>query len=342
MNLTKPQKLLAAGKYREAEEALPAAGSSGDPRVEILRYRVAVETQGSEPAAEVLEAASAAMPSPYAPLEVFAGIAQWDLGRATVALTHFNAALAAQPKNDLALSYRALCLFAQEDFSSAASIWKSHGFSDNAMFRVRVAEYVENLWLRDQSFLGDVTKTSLPASSPAGGPETPPVAAPRPRLRRALNQFYRRNFSRVLRYVSPAPTSNDLEAFLAANSLEMLRRYDSALEYVTPYLPQRAEWPDAFIALNARLRLRQGHIAEAARDFASIVVMGPEDFGLNYYMGIVCLAYDKPKEARQYFLRAFTNYMVDTREFQWWQLEQVLLHPPIDAPDTQSPLPLPS
>ncbi len=320
MNLSRPQKLLSANNTAGALAALPPAGESKDPRVEIIRSKILSAEGRNTDAAETLHSLVAARPD-YAPGHTFLGIALWDMAQPEQALTHFDRTLELQKQNDLARSYRALCLCAIGQREAAAKAWNSFGFSDNAMFRVRVAEFVERAWLLDQSFMGEtVTGERVVATSPS--------------IRNALRRFYKRDFSGMLNYLPPPGTENELEAFLAATAHEMLRQYQPARDYIAPLDNRRAEWPDPLIALNARLLVRHGHIAAAARDFAGIVVMGPEDFGLNYYMGIVCLAYDRAPEARQYFLRAFTNYMVDTLEFQWWQLEQVLLNPDISAPVT--------
>lgn len=249
-------------------------------------------------------------PPHEAPRHLFTGIDHWDAGDAASALAEFDAVLQLQPKNDLARSYRALCLLASGNH--AADNWRSHGFSDNAMFRVRLAEFVESTWLRNGSFMGE---SAL---------QVPPSGQSAPR--KALRKFYKRDFAGILNHVTLPPVMDELEVFLAGTALEMLRHYCAAVEYLDPLKERRNEWPDALIALAARLNVRTGNIAEAAKDFARIVVLGPEDFGSNYHMGIVCLAYEKRDEARQYFLRAFTDYMVDTLDFQWWQLEQALLN----------------
>jgi len=186
------------------------------------------------------------------------------------------------------------------------------------MFRVRLAEFVESAWLRDGTFMSE---SALARSEPSSG-----GAAPRRyHARRALNRFYARDFRGLLRYVSPPPVSDELEIFLAATAHEMLGQYEAARSYLEAIRPRRAEWPEALIALGARLDMRAGKIASAARDFASIVVVGPEDFGVNYCMGVVCLAYERRELARSYFLRAFTSYMVDTLDFQWAQLTTAVL-----------------
>jgi Flp pilus assembly protein TadD len=256
-----------------------------------------------------------------APALLFAGIDLWDNHQAAQALEKFDEVLTLQPKNDLARSYGALCTLALGNAGAAAETWRQSGFSDNTMFRVRTAEFVEMRWLTTKQFMGE---TTMPSPQPGSWSQ-----------RRALKNFYRRDYAQIVRFVAPPPVENEVEAFLAATALEMMRHYSAARKYLDSFLPKRAEWPDPLVALKARLDLRAGHIRHAAREFASVVVMGPEDFGINYYMGIVCLAYEKREEARQYFLRAFTNFMVDTLEFQWWQIEQILLNPepPADIDD---------
>lgn len=313
---------MATGHFDKAQATLPEAGSSPDPRAEIIRARIQAESGQVADAVQTLSALDNRFPH-HAPAYLFKGVFQWDLGQPDEALLFFKKVLTLQKNNDLARSYQALCLCALGDRAAAADAWRFQGFNDNAMFRVRVAEYLESAWLHDQSFFTEVQPTELNHSAHAS-------------QRKALRQFYRRNFSEMLRFVPAPPTEEELPAFLAATAHEMLRHYSAAQSYIDPFLSRRSEWPDPLVALNARLMVRRGEIADAAREFAGVILMGPEDFGVNYYMGIVCLAYGKMTQARQYFLRAFTNYMVDTLEFQWWQIEQVLLHPTNELAHYQS------
>lgn len=314
---------MAAGHYDKARMLLPAAGSSSDPRAEIISSRIQAESGKPDEAVATLSQLQHRFPG-HAPAHLFQGVFYWDLHQPGDALACFQKVLELQKNNDLAKSYRALCLCALGDRAAAANVWRHSGFSDNAMFRVRVAEHLESAWLREQAYFDEVPSIQMGKSE--GGVSQ----------RKALRLFYRRDFEAMLKHLPLPPTEEELPAFLAATAHEMLRQYSAAREYVDPFLPRRAEWPDPLVALNARLMVRRGDIADAAREFAGIILMGPEDFGVNYYMGIVCLAYDQAAQARQYFVRAFTNYMVDTLEFQWWQIEQILLHPPLipsEAPD---------
>lgn len=313
MTLTSAQKLLNSGKPADALALLPPADRSTDPRLEILRARIQTELGQEADAAATLSAAIDRYPD-HPPLHLFKGIALWDLRQPTEAMTCFEVVLRFQKHNQQAASYIGLCQLGLGQHDKAAETFRKSGFSDNTMFRVRTIEFVESAWLRDRSYFYE-------------RPDAPRETVAKFTQSKALRAWYARRYGDVLKYVSSEPTSNDLEAFLAASSLEMLGHYSAAEKYVVPFEPQKAEWPEPFIALNARLLVRRGEIAEAAKEFAGVVIMGPEDFGINYYLGVICLAYERQAEARKYFVRALTNYMVDTIDFQWWQVEQVLLNP---------------
>jgi hypothetical protein len=45
---------------------------------------------------------------------------------------------------------------------------------------------------------------------------------------------------------------------------------------------------------------------------------------MNYYLGLLCLAHGESSSARRLFLRAHTQYLVDTLDFQYWQMERAL------------------
>ncbi len=302
-----------AGKFAEAEAALPAADQTPDPRIEIVRARIHAAAGDTDGAIAMLEGAGNRFPG-YSPLHVYLGTFLWDACRLTEAETHFQQVLTDQHGNDLARSYLALCRFAAGDRASAAATWQRHGFSDNTMFRVRAAEFIEKAWLRDESYLGEnAVRDTL-------------ISPTKLSTKKALSRFYRRDFPGMLEYLPEPPLVDDLAAFLAATAHEMLGHYTRARAYMEPLQGRRDEWPDPLVALHGRLLTREGKLKQAASEFSKVLIVGPEDYGVNYYLGIICLAYGMKAEARQYFLRAFTSYMVDTREFQWWQLEQVLLN----------------
>jgi len=299
-----------AGKWADAEAALPPVGSSKDPRFDLLRGRIKSDIGDTASAITIFEAIWKRFPG-YAPARLFQGMALWDTGQTTAAGIAFDDVLQLQRHNDLARSYKALTLVANGESEAAAAIWKAYGFSDNRMFRVRTVEFVEMSWLQTGAYMGNVTCSE-------------PIERTRLSDRKALSRFYKRDFQGMLKHLPPAPTEKELAAFLAATGHEMLKEYDEARKYLESLEPSRADWPDQVVALEARLLTREGRLADAAQAFAKILILGPEDFGTNYYLGVICLGYGKKAEARQYFLRALTNYMVDTREFQWWQIEQTL------------------
>lgn len=310
MSLTLSQKHLEAGRYAEAAAALPAAGSGADARVDLLHARICLAEGRADDARRVLAENLARFPDNVPTLNAL-GVALWDAGYCAQAEATFAQVVALQPGNDLARSYGALCLFAQGRQEEAARVWAEHGFCDNVMFRVRVVEHVEWAWITEGVYL-----TERPAL---------PVEREKASAAKAQTKFYKRDFRRMLTYIPPAPAPDELSAFFGAIAHEMLMEYTSAEEYLDELRPRRDEWPDPLVALNARLLTRRGRLAEAATELAQVLIVGPEDFGVNYYLGVICLAYEKRAEARQYFIRSLTNYMIDTLETQWWQMEQILL-----------------
>lgn len=317
MNLSKPQKLARKGDFETALQLLTSAAVAVDHRAELLRARTLISAGNTDEGTQALQELSVRLSS-YAPGHLFYGIALWDAGEIATAAEQFERVIELQRGNDLAQSYKALCCQAVGDSPSAIQIWKTHGFSDNTDFRIRVIELIEKAWLFDQSYLGAQPLTEVP----------PPQ---HPSERKALSEFYKRNFLSVLQHVPPPPTEKELSAFLGATAHEMLRNYAGATAYLDPLLPRREEWPDALIALHGRLLCRAGRFTEAANELAKVLIIGPEDFGVNYYLGVISLAFGKGAEARNFFRRALTSYMVDTLEFQWWQIEQALLNQPVTS-----------
>jgi len=315
VNLCKPQKLARQGNYEAALQLLSGAANSADPRAELLLARTLLSAGKAEEGIQALQSLTARL-GQYAPGHLFYGVALWDAGEIATAADKFNRVIELQPGNDLAHSYKALCCQARGDSTAAVEIWKIQGFSDNTDYRIRVIEFVEKAWLFDQSYLGPL-------------PFAEPSAFKKASERKALASFYRRDFAAVLQHIHPPPTDKELSAFLGATAHEMLRNYSGAAAYLEPLLPRREEWPDALIALNGRLLCRAGRFSEAASELARVLIIGPEDFGMNYYLGVISLAFGKGAEARNFFRRALTSYMVDTLEFQWWQIEQALLNQPV-------------
>jgi Flp pilus assembly protein TadD len=104
----------------------------------------------------------------------------------------------------------------------------------------------------------------------------------------------------------------------------MLCDYERALEYLSRVKEPEADWPDALTAARGRSLVRLGDFLEGANDLARVLAVGPEDYGTNYYLGLLCQAHGERSRARQLYLRAHTQYLIDTLDFQWWQMERAL------------------
>ena len=86
-------------------------------------------------------------------------------------------------------------------------------------------------------------------------------------------------------------------------------------------------FPDHLLALRGRCLVRMARFDEAAWCFNRTMMIGPEDFGVNYYLGVICLRHGDTTNARACFRQAYTTYHVDTLEYQLWQLERALISP---------------
>jgi len=177
---------------------------------------------------------------------------------------------------------------------------------------VRVTEYIEMQWLKNQTFFSERTGTANLQFKTVSE-------------RKALKYFYKRDFTRMLEYLPESPGPNEFHNFLAAIGWEMIQGYTRSEQFVAAMADKKSEWPDPLIALNARLLLRRGHIKAAAAELAKVETMGYEDYAVNYYLGVACLAYNKLPQARDFFIRAYGNYMIDTQEFQWAEIQRLLL-----------------
>ena len=104
----------------------------------------------------------------------------------------------------------------------------------------------------------------------------------------------------------------------------MLRDYERAWDYLTK-LPDPEGLPDIVLGLRARCLLRLRRFDEAADVVNRVLTIGPEDFGSNHVMGVLCLAFGRRGRARAFFRTAHTQYMIDTLEIQQWQLEQAIV-----------------
>ncbi len=324
MSLARAQSLLARGRGDAALAELDRTPvSESDPRDAVVRARVLRACGRGAEADGLLAAATAAHPA-NGPVLVSAGIAALEAGDAPAAETALLRVMEQQPENEIARSHLALALLAQGRDEEGLAIFRGHGFSDNLGFRARLTEWMERQWLERGRFF-----------SPTPLPPPPETAVPRGlfarmvRDRRAERAFFSKRFGEVVEVVHPAVMAPNPEAeivYACAIAAEMEGDPRRALDYVAR-APEPDNLPDALRAVRARCLVRTGRFEEAATDLNSILILGPEDFGVNYYLGVLCLAFGNPDRARACFLRAHGEYMIDTLEFQWWQIERALLGP---------------
>lgn len=316
--LVKAQLLLKRGHPEAAENVMENALDSPDPRDALVLARIRGLRYGPESAIEVLEKARERHPG-NSPLHLEYGIAVWDASRFDNARAAFEQVLAMQPLNDVALSYHALALLQADEGEAARAIFRKHGFSDNRMFRVRLTHWMETQWLEQNRYFFQREAVIDPAP-------------PRATMKQAEKAFYQKEFAKVLAIVEPLyahKPGDDGLRFACAVSAEMLHDYSRAMRHLnTPAPVNEEQWPDALRAVRGRCRLRLRDFEGAASDLGKVLILGPEDFGLNYYLGVLCLAHGEQARSREFFRRAHTDYMVDTLEFQFWQIETALFQEP--------------
>lgn len=297
----------------------PNADADVRPALERARDLIA----SGEPAAARAELDRAIADAPGNPTpHLFHAIASWDCDDALAAEQSAAVVLRAQPANDLARSYRALALMALGRPDEGRAIFRAHGFNDNPDFRARLSEWVESQWLEHGRFFGTRALT-IPAEPRAG------LLGRLMATRRAEKLFFGHRYAELLamldgRIRRDRPVLEELYA--CALAAEMLRDHDRAWDYLS-LLPGPEDLPDVVLGLRARCLLRLRRFDEAVADVNRVLTIGPEDFGSNHVMGVLCLAFGQRRRARGFFRTAHTQYMIDTLELHQWQLEQALLEP---------------
>ena len=280
-----------------------------------------MDARGDSPSArETLDRTARDLPS-NVPAQVFSGVAALDAGDAPAAEAAFARALALQPQNDLARAYRALSLLHLGDEKEGVATLHAHGFSDNRMFVVRLTEWMEMQWLREGRFFAPRALAPL-QPRPAPGGWLGRVASERRAERHFFAKRYRGLLEELDAQARAARPDPDI-VFACAIAAEMLCDNELALDYIST-LGDGDDLPDPLLAARARNLVRLGAFAEAANDLNRVLIIGPEDYGVNYYLGVLCLSHARPQQARTLFLRAHADYMVDTQEFQFWQMQQAL------------------
>lgn len=315
MSLGKAQKLLEAGRFEDAEAALHY-GAGKDPRLKIVLSRVRTAEGKPEDALAVLREGITEHPD-HAPTRVFEGITLLDAGKPIEAEKAFRRVLEIQPGNLVAQSYLGLTLMQLGRDEEALAEFRKNGLNDSTPFLVRLTEWMELQWLETGRFFGPVSV------------ETPPAGDKKIRNaeHKARNAFFSHKYMEVIRLLAPqaqGEKANPDFAFACGVSCEQLSDWPQALMWLDR-VGEDKDIPDAYRAARARSMLRMRKFDEAAELLASVLMIGPEDYGVNYYLGVLCLAHGEKERARQLFFRAYSDYLVDTVEYQFWQIQRALL-----------------
>lgn len=322
MSLSRAQILLESGHFAEAEAALgPPNPTTPDPRHAIILARICQAGGDTDRAISVLSEAQKAHPE-SAPLHLNYAIVANDLGRFAESEAALARVLELQPENDLAHSYHALTLFQLGRDSEGAHVFSHRGFNDNRMFMVRLTEWMETEWLTNGRFFA-----ARHLERPPGPPEPLAKAEIRAREGRAQKNFYAKKYRELLHELDPiasTPHCGEEVLFACALAAEMEFDYALALDYASA-IPAETEIPDPIRAVKARALARLNRMEEAAKELNEILIIGPEDYGTNYFLGVVCLAFGERNQARTLFRRAYTDYIIDTLEYQFWQIQRILL-----------------
>lgn len=308
--------MAANGKTAEAEAYLAQGiDDAKDVRQGLVLGRILGQQGRTEDALRIYEQMRVQFPQ-HAPAHLFCGIALLDLRRVDDAVAAIARTLELQPQNDVALSYLALSRLIQGDDEGALRGFRRDGVSDNRMFRVRLTEWMETEWLGKGRFFAQqrlgIATDKVPAKTST---------------RRAQKHFYAKRYREMLTELESASRADNPDQsilFACALGAEMLFDYERALDYLSRVKDSEAEWPDALTAARGRSLVRLGDFARGAADLGRVLTVGPEDFGSNYYLGVLCLAHGERHQARQLFLRAHTQYLIDTLDFQYWQMERAL------------------
>ena len=258
-----------------------------------------------------------------APARLLAAIASWDSGDLHAAESFASEVMALQPDNNLAQSYQAMALMATGCHEEGQAIFRKFGFNDSPTFRMRLTAWAESQWLDYNRFFNQ--QTFEPPFPLQRG-----LAAKLFRDKLAERYFFGHRFSELLQLLEPRVSSGKAsmeEIFASAMAAEMLQDYERAWSLINLIPASTTPPPDILRGLKARILLRLRRMDDATAEANEILMLGPEDFGVNHVMGVLCLAFGKPIEAGQFFLRSHTEYMIDTLEYQQWQLEQALLRP---------------
>jgi predicted Zn-dependent protease len=318
LGIAKAQDLIARGELDEAERAvLPV--DAHDPRRALVMANIYAARGEAERALGELDKARDLHPE-HAPVHLRFAIQGYDMDQYAEASAALSRVLELQPKNELAWSYMALCHFALKQDVQAQEIFSTHGFSDNRDFMVRLTIWIEEQWLHhDRFFAQRSLNDSIFDSSKA--------TRTRVSGRKAEKLFFAKKFPEMLRELAPElekADSGEEELFASALACEMMCDYQRALQFLAR-LRNESEENDSVRAAHARCELRLRHFDLAADQLGQVLIIGPEDYAINYYLGVLCLAYNERERAKGLFRRAYTDYLIDTLEYQFWQIQHAAL-----------------
>jgi tetratricopeptide (TPR) repeat protein len=317
--LTTAARLADRGHWEAACEVLGSAeATSDDPRVILQHAAILLSAGEAEEALTLLDGLQQRVPD-YTPGLLYAGIAALDCGDAARAATSLGRARELDARNEVVGSYWALTHYTLGHDETAREYFARKGFSDNRGFLVRLTEWVESEWLTRGRFFAP--------SSVMGRPAGEQPVRQRGSRRRAQRAFRKKRYADVIEALTPIIERGSADAgdiYGCAVSCEMLFAYDDALN-LTERLSEEDRELDAVRALRGRCLVRLGRYAEAMDCLEHVLIIGPEDFGLNYYLGLLCLAHQERRRAREFFGRAYRDYLVDTLDYQFWQIQRCLL-----------------
>jgi len=284
---------------------------SQDPRMLIPCARALADSGRKMEAETLLKRACEVDVENPAPL-IFLGILYYDMGRFGEAIAAFNECLKRQPRNALARSYRALAQFASGERGEALGFFRESGIPEsNVDFLARFCILFENELLVNQG-------------TPSDADEEPPPNAGMP-LRSSERREILKSSMKCLDsgdYASAAKGFRTLYeqgvhtkevVFYLALSLMELGRYEMAKKIILERLREESDSPDPHLmVLLANVYLLLKEFDRGFTLLKSVPVHGPDDYNVTYSLGIAHLLSGDREQAREWFVRAFRNYYIDT------------------------------
>lgn len=250
--------------------------------------------------------------NPAAPF--FEGILLYDAGLFDEAINAFDESLKRCSLNSLVRHYRALAQFAAGHRSEALSFFaKSRTLENNIGFLARFCCLFE----------GEVHKLKSPPQPPLERTQSPAGSLCRAKRKTISKESFAaldsKDYAKVveLLYVlyddNPKNIMNLYHLILA---LAELGRYEEAKERLLDFAERGAgEQNPLFISLMGWFYAY--YLEDYERGISllkSVPLEGPDDYGINYSLGVACRLANDRKASLEYFTRAFRYYYVDSLE----------------------------